>query len=331
MRDRIKVYVVKFGDRPALQLQWRDREGRLNTRSAKTKDRRVAKAAASDLEYELSRGLHFESSKLPWAEFRQRFEAEYLPERRPTTQDKYDGVLNVFEAKVNPGRVADVSTDTLKRYARLLKEDGAAPATIHSHLLHLGAVLAWAVTQGVIRERPAMPKVHVPDKLPRKVSGEDFDKLLAKAPSEAWRAFLLTAWYTGLRLSESLALTWFDVDFAGNKIAVHAETSKGKRNEWVPLHPELRAVLERLPRDTERVFPLSRRADSISHRVSKWARQAGVNCTLHDLRRTFGSRLATEVSAPVLQRLMRHRSLATTMRYYVNVEDGLQDAIRKLA
>jgi integrase len=37
----------------------------------------------------------------------------------------------------------------------------------------------------------------------------------------------------------------------------------------------------------------------------------------HDLRRSFGDRWATRVMPPVLQQLMRHESIETTMKYYV--------------
>jgi len=37
----------------------------------------------------------------------------------------------------------------------------------------------------------------------------------------------------------------------------------------------------------------------------------------HDLRRSFGERWATRVMPVVLQELMRHESIDTTMRYYV--------------
>ena len=37
----------------------------------------------------------------------------------------------------------------------------------------------------------------------------------------------------------------------------------------------------------------------------------------HDLRRSFGERWATRVMPQVLQELMRHESIETTLRYYV--------------
>ncbi len=40
----------------------------------------------------------------------------------------------------------------------------------------------------------------------------------------------------------------------------------------------------------------------------------------HDLRRSFGTRWAKQVMPAVLQRLMRHASIDTTMKYYVGIE-----------
>ena len=51
----------------------------------------------------------------------------------------------------------------------------------------------------------------------------------------------------------------------------------------------------------------------------------------HDLRRAFGLRWSSRVMPAVLQQLMRHESIDTTMRYYVGrdadaVADTLWDA-----
>ncbi|MBI1915688.1 MAG: hypothetical protein HYS12_13295 [Planctomycetes bacterium] len=52
--------------------------------------------------------------------------------------------------------------------------------------------------------------------------------------------------------------------------------------------------------------------------------------TLHDLRRSFGSRYAPHVSAPVLQRLMRHADVRTPLAFYTDIDDALEEAIRKI-
>jgi len=63
-------------------------------------------------------------------------------------------------------------------------------------------------------------------------------------------------------------------------------------------------------------------------RVSRMGERAGVVvnkaagkfASAHDLRRAFGTRWAQRVRPAVLQRLMRHASIQTTMDYYVALD-----------
>ena len=45
------------------------------------------------------------------------------------------------------------------------------------------------------------------------------------------------------------------------------------------------------------------------------------------LRRGFGCRYAGKVPAQVLQKLMRHANIKTTMDYYANVDEAAEEAI----
>ena len=48
----------------------------------------------------------------------------------------------------------------------------------------------------------------------------------------------------------------------------------------------------------------------------------------HDLRRSFGTRWARLVKPATLQLLMRHRSIETTMKYYVDLDaDDIADEL----
>jgi integrase len=50
----------------------------------------------------------------------------------------------------------------------------------------------------------------------------------------------------------------------------------------------------------------------------------------HDIRRAFGTRLAKIVPASLLQQLMWHSSIETTMRFYVNITArGTMSEIRR--
>ena len=57
------------------------------------------------------------------------------------------------------------------------------------------------------------------------------------------------------------------------------------------------------------------------------AAKAGVRLTYKSLRRGFGCRYAGKVSAHVLQKLMRHANIKTTMDYYANVDEAAMEAV----
>lgn len=63
--------------------------------------------------------------------------------------------------------------------------------------------------------------------------------------------------------------------------------------------------------------------DRIASLPSRVNKSEGKFATAHDLRRSFGTRWASRVKPATLQLLMRHRSIETTMKYYVcqNADD----------
>jgi integrase len=164
-------------------------------------------------------------------------------------------------------------------------------------------------------------------------------RLLAKAPDVQTRAYLLCGWLGGLRLSEAYLLEWEEndqvpyVELARNRVVLPADFVKGKRDQWVPLDPVLREALLALPRRGKRVFhfttpkgrPLCLK--TMPGRIIRLAAKAGVRLTMHTLRKGFGCRYAGKVPAEVLQKLMRHANIKTTMDYYANVDAAVEEAV----
>jgi hypothetical protein len=68
------------------------------------------------------------------------------------------------------------------------------------------------------------------------------------------------------------------------------------------------------------------RDSAVSDRVVALAKAACVKLTLHTLGKGFGCRYAGKVSAQLLQKLMRHRNIKTTMDYYANVDEAVEEA-----
>jgi integrase len=345
---RITVWVQRFKDRPTLYLQWLDPDtGKRKTRAAGTADPEEAERKRADKEYELNNGLHKEASSMSWERFRELFEAEYLPGCRQETRRNYRATLDLFEKLCDPKSLRSVTERTVSGFVAAMRRtpgrrkgsESMAPSSIQVRLQFLHTALAWAVEQRLLPAVPKFPQVKVPKKDPQPVPLESFERLLLKAEGDAqMQAYLLCGWLAGLRLSEALALEREVsekapyLDLGRDRIVLPAEFAKAVKDQWVPLDPELRRVLEALPRHGRKVFhsPGERGllgAGGVSQRVADLARKAGVKLTMKALRRGFGCRLAGKVSAHVLQRLMRHASIKTTMDYHANIDDAVEEAI----
>jgi integrase len=129
-----------------------------------------------------------------------------------------------------------------------------------------------------------------------------------------------------LRWEEQDAAAW--VDLGRGRVVIPAAACKGRADSWLPIRTELRPILAQLRRARGRVFDLTTQEPSrVSKLFRRIAQAAGVRSTLHDLRRTFGTRYADKVPSQVLQRLMRHSSISTTMRFYADLDGVLDQAI----
>jgi integrase len=198
------------------------------------------------------------------------------------------------------------------------------------------------VEQGFLDRCPKFPTIKVPEKKPRPVAPEAFERLYARAPDDQMRAYLLCGWLAGLRLTEAYLLEWEPtneapyLDLDRNHIVIPADIAKGVRDQWVPLAPELRAALLALPRLGRRVFRFTDKRGrvigvvAVSSRVVRLARKAGVRLTMHTLRKGFGCYHAGRVPAQVLQKLMRHKNIRITMDYYANVDAAVEEAVKSV-
>jgi integrase len=268
------VWVQKFLDRPCLVLQWHDPDtGDRKSKSAGTNNPLDAERKRAALEYELNHGLYQEPSKLDWQRFCALFEAECLAGLRPRTREKYTTVLDVFEQIIKLDKLKGVTERTLSLFVKGMRERrqprtkkiGLAPMTIKNYLVALKTALGWAVDQKLLPSLPTFSTVQVPKKKPQPIPAESFERMLAKAPDDLWRAYLLCGWWAGLRLSEARELRWEPseewpwLDFERNRIVLPAVFAKSAQDQSVPLHPTLRQALAELPRTEALVFPFRSR------------------------------------------------------------------------
>jgi len=273
---------------------------------------------------------------------------------------KIQTVLDRVEAELNPQRVRDVTPARLSHLVKSLRDARLSENTIVTYLAHLHAALNWAYRQRMLAVVPEFPRIQRAKKGGRRLmkgrppTGEEFERMLAAVPhvvgetaAAEWRHYLRGLWTSGLRLTESLDLWWdredklFPVFPADGHpmLKIHAELEKAHRDRLLPIVPEFAMFLMETP-EADRSGPVFRlegrrgtlTAPEVSRRVSEIGKAAGVRvyvsprtgkekwASAHDLRRAFGTRWAKLVMPPELQILMRHESIETTLRYYIETD-----------
>ncbi len=355
--NEIKVQVVKYPDRKALVLRYKcPLTGRLKTKSAETSVHRLAVKEAGKWESELREGRYHAPCKTTWAEFRERYETEVLPGLADGTASQVGSILDSVETILEPNLLHVVNEQRISTYQAKLRENGKAESTIKKHLAHLKAALRWAERVGMLVKAPriTMPKRAKASKgtdpmKGRPITTEEYERMLDKAAAvvkgraESWKRYLTGLWLSGLRLGESLELSWdqhtklsIDLDGKYPMLRIRAEAEKGNKDRLLPLAPDFAQWLRATPESQRKGFVLNpldgngKRAGAfnVSRTVTAIGTKAGVKVNVdaagtvkyasaHDLRRSFGERWATKVMPQVLQQLMRHETIDTTLRFYV--------------
>ncbi|HYN26713.1 MAG TPA: site-specific integrase [Burkholderiales bacterium] len=171
-----------------------------------------------------------------------------------------------------------------------------------------------------------LPRPKVPAKLPQILSREEVAALLEQTTNLKHRAFLMTTYAAGLRLSEACHLKVSDID--SDRMTIRVEQGKGAKDRYTQLSPRLLTELRRYwaaHRPQPWLFPGARNAEEpllpkAAQRLFHAAKdRAGITkpCGIHGLRHAFATHLLEGgVDVHTIQRLMGHGSLSTTARYF---------------
>jgi len=173
------------------------------------------------------------------------------------------------------------------------------------------------------------------------VSPSDIALLLGACNDERYRTVILLACEAGLRAGEIRGFQWTDIKDgqltvrrALDKVTNDVIAPKHNKVRTVPLSPNLVACLAKLTRRGLWVIAESD-GSSVSyedliatvHDLYNRANVARPVKALHCLRHSFGTEMAKRVPLPVLQKLMGHSDVKTTLRYIDVGEGDKRDAI----
>ena len=238
-----------------------------------------------------------------------------------------------------------ITPDDIERYIVIKQRDGLAIKTVRNHVntMHsvfdIGVRRGWCPSNPVkLADRPVLKKTET--RL-RFLDQPALDQLLGTTYSDdafgrIEPTLYRTAAMTGLRQGELLGLRWRDVDFTARKVRVVSPYVRGEfadpksvgSGRSVPMATKVADALRELhavtpfPRDKDLVFahpetgnPLDR--SKLTRRFAQAIARADVNrVTFHELRHTFGTRMAAAgVPMRTIQEWMGHADMKTTQVY----------------
>ena len=152
------------------------------------------------------------------------------------------------------------------------------------------------------------------------------------------KPMIILALNTGLRLGEVFDLRASDLDFHAQLLTVRGSHAKSGQTRQIPLNPVILQVLKHWLAQTnnsELVFPSPVTGDRFDNIKKAWdqvRKDAGLtHFRFHDLRHTFGTRLAhARVDLVTIKELMGHESLETTARYLHTSNERKLEAVKYL-
>jgi integrase len=258
--------------------------------------------------------------------------------------------------------VDELNEGNVAAFVAVLGRKGCSPKTVRNVMGTLHSLFELARRRKLVRANPCqiveLPRNDTGDAAMRFLDQTELEALLRMAPTEAaagsehdwWRVervMYLAAAMTGMRQGELLALRWADIDWLAQKVRVHANYVRGQFGSpksrrsvrAIPLGRRLVVELDALHRgsvwngDEDLVFanphsgrPMDR--SKVLKRFKVACKRAAVKqVRFHDLRHTFGTRIAASGQVPMraLQEWMGHRDFKTT-QIYADYQPGAREA-----
>lgn len=264
--------------------------------------------------------------------------AAFLEAREGTVKDAtlraYKAAFALLRPVAGEMRVQLITAREIEAYQSSLVRARYESRSVRSYMKAIGALLNWLVDVGLLTKNPAsrVRPVRVTEKRRHFLTWEDAPRLITAVDSPEYQAGVGLAIYAGLRLGEILALRWENVDAEGSIIHIRNtigwSTKSGKARETVIMR-EMQQLLHVLPRRGPMVVSDPRHGTSKTAREQGFVRsfkrareRAGLPDALrfHDLRGSFATELLQRFPPAVVQQILGHADVQTTMKFYSRID-----------
>ncbi len=229
-------------------------------------------------------------------------------------------------AEITPVEAAAFKDDLMKNYARAT----AGRCVRRAKQFFTAAFRLKIIPENVFADVKGHQQTNSERK--RFIDRATTDKLLEAAPDVQWRVIIALSRFGGIRCpSEHLQLKWGDINWANERFWVTSpktEHHPGRDGRWVPLFPELRAILEEAfdvaEPGTLHVITRTRDA-SVNWRtgLQRIIRKAGLTAwpkLFHNLRASRETELAAEFPLHVVTEWIGNSSMVA-LKHYLTVTD----------
>lgn len=335
------VKVVKESRRNRFVMRWQEGD-RWREKSAKVKTRREAERAARDLERDLAER---HALGITWDALIVRYDREHLAHKSTPYRKSTHSAISSYEKLLPLNDADEVTTETISRWATWMRSQGKSDASVRSYIKHLLAMLRWGEQMELVERAPRyrMRHIETPGMRGRPITRAEFEQMLDACkvirPQDwaVWDDYLKGLWLSGLRLRESLTLSWdtsddFVVDLSGTPCYHIHGSDKKKKHYLAPMPPDFAAYLSERDREGK-VWQMPVNADQVGKIVGKLGAGidvGGKTATAHDIRRAFGTRWSRALMPADLKELMRHSNVSTTMKFYIRASvDSITEELQK--
>ena len=279
-------------------------------------------------------------------------ENEYLPWSRENKRSWKDDEYHVETFRVFfKGKTFREITAMLiekfkkeRRQSLTRKGEQLSAASVNRELASLSKIISRAVGDKKAATNPCsqVKKYRENNERSRYLTADEEVALFAAlaGPRAYLQPIVQIAIHTGMRRGEILGMKYSWVDFARGCIRIPGESTKNGKPRTVPMNQVVRDSLAQrqgaINEATDWVFKNSRTGAALCD-VKKSFAAACVdakidNFRFHDLRHTFGTRLADTGADPfVIAEIMGHSDLRMTKRYCHATDHRKQGAVERIA
>jgi len=300
-------------------------QGKQRKKSTKTKDKVLAKRVLNNFRRDLIAGkiIPLDSKRKKFFDFVNEFLDDIRLKKAQETVRLFSDALTKAKDCWGDVPLKKINTHLVDQYVRYLLNLELPNVTVNKHLRHLKAALRKAYYWDYI---PKPVKVSF---LPEEDNGElrpfrdeELEKFFTyvKKHDPEFADFCLFALNTGLRSGEIIRLTWNDIDNIKHPKQIYISSKRKNRTGFfIPVNEVVGKILTRCKKrkNGKKLFRFNT-TNYVSQRFKFFIRKAGIpdHHRFHDLRHTFGTRLAEQSENPfIIQSLMGHKSLASSARY----------------